>query len=584
MRQLVVMGIFLLLMGLLVLTLYTIDRQREWVLRQEQATHRLELAWGLITRDLQRVRSDIYYVATQDTVREFQPADEPTRKPVEQEFSRFLAYKNDYEQIRLVDRSGQEVVRVEVQEDRVEVVPQPRLQDKRERYYVRKSLSLKQGEIFVSEFDLNEEYGVIERPLNPVIRFVTPACDESGALSFLLVLNFRGAPLLRDLATISLPGQTLLIRDDGQYLLGPAASDGWGWLLGHQRSFADQFPAAWNNRYSDRGCFLTTGGAFGFRRIDLQQFGGIQDDRDKSATQLLVVSRLPAGEVFGTSNQLLNRLLLLVAIILLPLLVLTRFWAVASERRQRQNQMIQESEQKLRELSSRLVQIQEDERRAISREIHDQLGQQVTAINLDLKLANRAAVPAEVRVQLERAIDESEQLLDTLHDFATRVRPDVLDDLGLHDAVESHLWDFRERTGIEVHLESTIHDANLPMVVAENVYRLIQESLNNVVRHANASRVDVAMQLTEVNGDPALLVSVQDDGTGAVNPADEVGSLRPPGKGQPRLGILGMQERVDLLGGHLDMVSGTNQGTAVRISVPLGDPAGQTNGKKAGTV
>ena len=115
--------------------------------------------------------------------------------------------------------------------------------------------------------------------------------------------------------------------------------------------------------------------------------------------------------------------------------------------RQLQNQQIAISEERLRELSSRLLRIQEDERRAISREIHDELGQQATAINLDLKLADRNIESEQARSHLERAIRENEQLLQTLHAFATRVRPAVLDDLGLRDALQSHLWEFHSNFG-----------------------------------------------------------------------------------------------------------------------------------------
>ena len=567
-RQALAVGALLLVFGLMVGGLYWKDRQREWKLREEQASHRLQLSYELITRDLARVRSDVLYVASQQIVRDFAPDDPANRQALEQAFANFLDLKGTYQQIRLLDRQGQEAVRVNLQGPQVEVVSAEGLQDKKERAYVQRSLQLQVGEVFVSEFDLNQEQGQIEEPWNPVIRFVTPVADADGQAGRLLVVNYRGSLLLQDLAGISLPGSTWLIRDDGYYLLGPRPDDAWGWLLGHSQNFADQFPVAWRQREAPQGpCLLTTAGAFAFRTLGMQRVSDPSIAVTRDDRRLTIVSHLPPTRVFSTSNQLLNRLLILGWALLLPMLLLTRFWAVASVRRREQNRLIAESEKQLRELSGRLIRIQEEERRSIAREIHDQLGQQVTAINLDLKMAARQVTSAEVQTQLQRAIDESEQLLDTLHHFATRVRPVELDDLGLHDAVESHLWEFRDRTQIDVRLDSNVADVHLPSDISENVYRLIQESLNNVLKHARASRVDVSIQQISNHGQQQLVLQVKDNGVGVAPTTD--GSERERFEGTSRLGILGMRERVDLLGGTLTLDSQPHLGTTVQVTLPL---------------
>jgi signal transduction histidine kinase len=569
-RQFVVFCVLLSLIGLVLAVLYWADRQREWRLRQEQAAHRLELAFELITRDLDRVRSDILYVASQRDIRNIDVGDARAKQLVEHEFGSFLRFKGTYQQIRLIDETGREVVRVDLRGNDIKAISASQLQDKRDRYYVRESLRLRNGELFVSDFDLNQEHGVIEQPLKPVIRFVTPVVGETGEFKYLLVANYQGEPLLKELAGISLPGKTYLIRDDGQYLLGKNSGDSWGWLLGHENTFASQFPRAWEERQrAENECVLTGSGAFAFRPVNLQRFGHTQADNSPAGNQLLIVSHLPTAEVFAMSNQLMSRLLILVLAVSLPMFMLTRFWAIASVRRKQQNHVIIESEKKLRELSSRLIRIQEEERRAISREIHDQLGQQVTAINLDLKLAEREARSDKLRIQLQRAIDESEQLLDTLHDFAAKIRPSELDDLGLHDAVESHLWEFKNRTEIEFDLDSNIDNVPLPPAIAENVYRLIQESLNNVLKHANATRVNVAIRLNDQAGEKVLCLCVKDDGVGARNASEHQVPGQKSVEGSSRLGILGMQERVDLLGGTLDLVSRTDEGTTVSVTLPI---------------
>ena len=564
-KQLLALVSFLLLFIVLSVVLYSNDRQQEWRLRCEQATHQTELAFQLIDRDLDRVRSDVSLMARQGIVRSFLPADENSRQAVEYEFKNFLQSQNSYQQIRLLDLKGQEVIRVDWRNRAAEVISKNGLQNKQDRYYFRESLLLKTGDVFVSEFDLNQEHGEIEDPLNPVIRFVTPVVGENGEKDFLLVANYHGAPLLRELSTISSSGKVFLIREDGQYLLGPTQKDAWGWLLNHSRTFESRFKTAWAQRSDvDQACNLNSEGAFAFRQIQMRNTERAVAGQDEQVTaesqKLWLVSWLPRSEVFKNSQQLLNRLLILFATILIPLVVLTRIWANSTVRRAQQNEQIQQSEIRLRELSGRLVRIQEEERKAISREIHDQLGQQATAINLDLKLAAQEADSPTVKTQLGRAIAESEQLLETLHDFASRVRPVELDDLGLRDAVESYVANFSSRTGIKANFESNLDGkARLPDDVSANLFRLVQESLNNILKHANATGFDVSIEVTGAAPNEQLQLLVKDDGIG----------VEESSAGDDRLGILGMRERVDLLGGTFSLQSGKMTGTVVDVSIPV---------------
>lgn len=573
--QSAVVGIILGSLLLMLWWLYWADRQQEWRLREEQANHRLDLAFELIDRDFDRVRADILYIANQAATRGFDFADPQSREKVEREFSNFLLYKNTYQQIRIIDLKGLETARVNYSNNAVQVIPTSQLQDKKDRYYVRESLTLRPDEVYVSEFDLNQERGQIEKPLVPVIRFVTPICDAAGNVQNLLVANYLGGPLLRELKSISLPGRTLLTRGDGGFLLGVEESHSWGWLLNHSRSFVSQFPEAWANpsRHESK-CFLDSEGAFAFRKISLHRFR--RDTIASKATQneLWLVSYLPPSGVFERSDQLLWRLILWVTLTLLPLLWITRLWAAAAIRRREQAELILQSEKKLRSLSSRLVVIQEEERRAISREIHDQIGQQVTAINLDLKLMQRDAASDSIDSQLQRAIDESEQLLETLHDFATRIRPVELDDLGLHDAVESHIDEFRIRSGIDVAFHSSLDGIELSSVISENVYRLIQESLNNILKHSSASEVWVRIKVDEesdqfATGGSLLTIEVQDNGVGVNEVVDSQTDSGEILSEKSRLGILGMRERVDLLGGVFELESHPQSGTKITVKVPI---------------
>ena len=114
---------------------------------------------------------------------------------------------------------------------------------------------------------------------------------------------------------------------------------------------------------------------------------------------------------------------------------------------------------------------------------------------------------------------------------------------------------------------------NLPAVIAENVYRLIQESLNNVLKHADATRVDVSIELQDETTPHALSVRIRDDGVGAQTTPEDQESKNMILDGNRRLGILGMRERVDLLGGTLELISEIGQGTTINVMVPIDEPA-----------
>ena len=565
-RQLGACAMFGTLLFTIVGALYAQHRQREWVLRQEQAQHRLNIGFELISREVTRVRSDATYLANRSLVRQFVSGDAASRSQLESDFVLFVEKKRLYDQLRVLDLRGNETIRINLDANRATPVPTDALQDKANRYYFQAAKTLSPGEIFISDFDLNVEHGTIEVPFKPVIRFVTPVADESNRVQAYLVLNYLGADLLNELGNSPVPGHTLLLRRDGHYIRALTDNDAWGWLLGHRRTFASQFPQAWANVDNPATCHLSPSGAVACRKIPLGRVntaGKLEltsDDQEHPSREpgnfLLAVSYLPMEAVFADSNELLRRLAIFSAGVFALAIVFTRAWAKATWSRQQQARRIAASEERLRDLSSRLLRIQEDERRAISREIHDEFGQQATAVNLDLKLALRNIETEKAAEHLQRAIDENETLLRTLHAFAIRVRPAVLDDLGLADAIETHLADFQERTGVLVDANIDLPTSPLPDEIADNAFRLVQESLNNVAKHADAKNVAVSLDVTE-REIPALRISICDDGRG---------DAESNGRG---LGLVGMRERVDLLDGEMSINSAAGNGTDIAIHLPL---------------
>lgn len=224
------------------------------------------------------------------------------------------------------------------------------------------------------------------------------------------------------------------------------------------------------------------------------------------------------------------------------------------------------SEAALRELSARVMTAQEEERKRISRELHDEIGQALTAVNVAVAMLRRHAGSDG---NFLRKIEEAEGLLarsmETVHGFARELRPAMLDHLGLHAALRAHVTAFAERTGIRVELGSHPDLPRLSTPAAEVVFRIAQEALTNVFKHAQANRARIEFR----SDGRRLTMEVSDNGRGFA--ADRL--TDGPGA---RLGLLGMRERVRLVEGSFSIDSAAGRGTAVRIEVPFATPAVST--------
>lgn len=224
-------------------------------------------------------------------------------------------------------------------------------------------------------------------------------------------------------------------------------------------------------------------------------------------------------------------------------------------------QQARRMEENLRQLSSKVLCAQEEERSRISRELHDEVGQTLTAINLNL--SEMRARLAGTNQGLAARLTDSQQLLEAameaVHRFARELRPAMLDDLGLQPALRSQVSRFAERTGVETRCRISPVVRNLDEERTIVIYRIVQESLNNILKHARASRVELDVR----RQGQSVCVLIKDDGRGfRMEPA---AGWRPT----QRLGLLGMQERVRLVDGELTIESECGKGTLIRAIIPL---------------
>lgn len=223
---------------------------------------------------------------------------------------------------------------------------------------------------------------------------------------------------------------------------------------------------------------------------------------------------------------------------------------------------LRESRERLQALSRQLIAAQENERRRLAHELHDEIGQSLTAISINLQAARSAAGEATQR-RLRDALAIVDQALAQVRHLSLDLRPSVLDDLGLEAAVR-WLADRQIRlSGLDIRLDIKLGPRRLPAEMETTCFRVIQEALTNIVRHAHARRVWI-----ELHGREAVELSVRDDGVG-FDPAE---ARRRSAEGTS-FGLLGMRERVELLGGEFAIESRLGHGSSVRVyfSAPAGE-------------
>jgi signal transduction histidine kinase len=212
----------------------------------------------------------------------------------------------------------------------------------------------------------------------------------------------------------------------------------------------------------------------------------------------------------------------------------------------------------LQQLSRHLVEIQENERKYIARELHDETSQSLTSLKLGLQVIEKEA---DRRVRLAEQVRNlqvlADETLESLHHLAVNLRPASLDHLGLVDALTSLIESTTQRSGLQAHFKiiGSMEMASLTDEMETSMYRIVQESITNVIRHAHASYVDVILEWR----DEKILIVIEDDGVGIdIQKARETGHL----------GLIGMQERAEMLGGKLLVDSTPQVGTTLVVEIP----------------
>ncbi len=230
---------------------------------------------------------------------------------------------------------------------------------------------------------------------------------------------------------------------------------------------------------------------------------------------------------------------------------------IQKEKLQAENEMRELNEQ-LRNLAAHLQNVREEEQTRISREIHDELGQMLTAIKMDVTSADKKmkVSPEHASATLRRVLEMVDNTVKTIRRIASELRPTILDDLGLIEALEWQSMEFEKRNQIKCVFTSSDSTLTINREIAIGLYRIFQEALTNIARHSGAKHVIATLQVLPQQ----LVMAISDDGKG-FDPETV--------KGKKSLGLVGMKERALMMKGKLVTETALGKGTTIRINVPL---------------
>jgi len=334
--------------------LYRTEAKATLALTRSNEQQAIQLARKSTVAELHMLHGDVLYLAELSSLKDWLRTGTPSaRARLSADWLAFARRRRLYDQIRLINRHGQEVVRINWNHGHPDAVPKDALQNKLHRYYVQDTLALHNQQIYVSPFDLNLEHQAIEQPIKPVIRLGSPVFDPHGQKRGVVVLNYLGRKLLDSLRAIPDPnsGGLWLLNAQGYWLLGRNPDQEWGFM--YPKRQAMRFPttygqAVWSRLVHgpERAQFMRDGDLFTYARISVGAvLGGGADKRD-----WIVVSRVPrallAAKTAGHARTL--GIIFLVAALLLALVsVMIAFYGV---RRQQSEARVRASEARFRKL------------------------------------------------------------------------------------------------------------------------------------------------------------------------------------------------------------------------------------------
>jgi diguanylate cyclase len=279
----------LLVLAIVISLLWSIDVRSQKAILYSSEKNLTKLVSQAIRDELQNINSDLFYLANLPQLQEYLTSGGAAPASLTENILLFSKHRKAYDQIRYLDSSGMEVIRINFDGKTAVTVPADQLQSKAKRYYFEDTLRLERGDVYVSPFDLNIEGNKIEYPLKPMIRFGTPVFDKKGQKRGVIVLNYLGNQLMTTLNKYSSKNgsQLTLLNSEGYWLKGLRSEDEWGFMLPERKEavIGKQFPIAWQECTQNQdGQILTDKGLFTFSTIYPLQTGQLSSTGNTAAS------------------------------------------------------------------------------------------------------------------------------------------------------------------------------------------------------------------------------------------------------------------------------------------------------------
>jgi len=530
--SLIFLPLFILLCGVAVF-IYYLDLTTETKIFQDRERQIVDLQRKIITGDFSSIFSHLIFLSELNEYRDlFEKDIYTTRNALAKEFLSAIQLIKTYDQIRFLDETGMEIVRVNYNNDLPFIVQDKQLQNKSKRYYFKETFRLEYGEIFVSPLDLNIDQGVIEKPFKPMIRFGTPVFDHRGKKKGVVLLNYFGKVLIDELkeASENAPGSVMLINPEGYWLYSPNPEDEWGFMLEDRkdRVFQKDYPEAWKKiSATESGQIRLSNGIFTFDTVFPLSAGWkyrSAKQQTGKAYHWKIVSYLPLQAVSARPWDRFQSYLLIYIFVI----VLLAMGSVAlSMGRVRQIQdkaamlKMMEDLQAAQDKANEANQAKGDFLANMSHEIRTPMNAVIGMTHLALK-TDLTAKQQDYITKIQSSANSLLGIINDILDFSKIEAgkldmesvdfnlEDVLDNLGSLISIKT-----REKEDLEV-LFATAKD--VPRYLVGDPLRLGQVLINlanNAVKFTDSGEIVVSTELIEKNKDQvALKFSVSDTGIG----------------------------------------------------------------------
>jgi signal transduction histidine kinase len=542
---------------------HEIDEKKKVVVRIE--LERIDTLAGRMAHEIDSMAFRLLLFSTNTELQQMlADADGVISHPaVEQEFLAFMRLSKLLSQGRVLDAHGMELLRINHDRNRPYFLPVEELQPKDQAPYFRRTAALPAGKVDVSPINLNVERGKTEQSARLILRLSTPIRTDDGSLLGVLVFDYRAKQLLALMSE-----NDLLLGTGPFWLRAPRSATETGLVAGEvRRALSMQLADSLNHISREKNGWFPVSdddGLLVFTSLDKRpEASHIQwpktHTHDRYNWRLLSL-------LSKDTHPVLTMAFFLPLLVSFSILLILASWLWARVGLQRELAVRHSSQlaYENRRLAQRLFAVQEEERRLLAQELHDEMGQSLTAIRTNAVLILRNCSRGEEMKVAESAEDirsVSAHLFHVVRQRLRQLRPPLLDHAGLNICLKESITSWQQRTGIDCKLRIEGNMDDLNSEVSIGIYRIIQEALTNVSSHAQASSVYIRLRRlvpTSPEEQDVINLEIRDNGIGMHE--DEVSS---------GLGLVGMRERARALGGSFSISASPGNGIAIVVHIPL---------------